>query len=228
MIQEDKEKVVAELHKVFTEAKGVFLTDFTGITVESINELRRQLAKENVQYHVVKNTLARRSIQGLPVQNLESYLTGPTGISYSFDDALLPGKALKTFRKKTDLMPLKAAVIGGAVYDSDTAEKMLTLPSKEVLVAKLLGTLNAPIPGLVFVLSGVLRNFVCVLDVIRKKKECEGETKKIPSGMSASADSPEPADSPEVVNSPEPVNSSASVPTDSSGSEPLQEAVPSS
>ena len=174
MIREDKEKAVAELHKVFTEAKGIYLSDFTGVTVELVNELRRQLSKENVHYRVIKNTLALRSIQGLPIQHLESYLTGPTGIAYSFDDPFLPGKALKAFQKKTDLMPLKAAVVEGMVYDSAAAEKVLSLPSKEELIVKLLGTLNVPISGLVHVLYEILRNCVCVLDAIREKKQHEG------------------------------------------------------
>jgi len=178
MIREDKEKVVEELNKLFSEAKGIYLTDFTGINVETINELRRQFRKENIDYRVVKNTLTRLSIQGLPLGDLQPYLAGPTGLVTSFDDALLPGKVIENFQRKTELLPIKAAVIDGTVYDRSATEKIIRLPSRDELVAKLLGSLNSPLAGIVIVLGGVLRNLVGVLDAIRNQKEKTEKEKK--------------------------------------------------
>lgn len=178
MIRKDKEKVVEELNKLFSEAKGIYLTDFTGINVETVNELRRQFRKENINYRIVKNTLTRLSIQGLPLDDLQPYLTGPTGLVMSFEDALLPGKVIESFQKKTALLPIKAAVIDGTVYDRASTEKIIKLPSRDELVAKLLGTLNSPLTGIVIVLSSILSNLVGVLDAIRDKKEKTEKEKK--------------------------------------------------
>ena len=178
MIREDKEKVVEELNRLFSEAKGIYLTDFTGIDVETTNELRRQFRKENINYRVVKNTLTRLAIQGLPLGDLQPYLTGPTGLIMSFENALLPGKVIENFQKKTELLPIKAAVIDGTVYDRSETEKIIKLPSRDELVAKLLGSLNLPLTGIVVVLSGLLRNLVGIIDAIREQKEKTEKEKK--------------------------------------------------
>ncbi|MFC1477076.1 50S ribosomal protein L10 [candidate division KSB1 bacterium] len=194
MIREDKEKNVIELQKVFEEAKSVYFADFTGIDVQMINDLRRQFNKENVTYRVVKNTLTRRSIEGRGFDGLMPYLIGPTAIAYSFDDPVAPGKLIEEFYKKNDKLELKAALIDGEIYDHETAIKIVRLPSKEQLIAQLLGTLNSPITGLVYVLSGVVRNVVSVIDQIRQKQETDGETQ--PSGETDdSAQKSEPEES---------------------------------
>lgn len=174
MFKEEKEKIVADLTKIFAEAKGVYLTDFSGINVDTINDLRRQFRQENIDYRVVKNTLTRLSIKDLPLEDLRPFLDGPTGIAFSYEDPLLPGKLIEKFHKETNLMPIKAALIEGSVYDKDMAEKIVNLPSRDTLIAQLLGTLQSPISGLAMVLSGLLRNLVGVLDAIKQKQE-EGE-----------------------------------------------------
>jgi len=175
MIREEKEKSVEELRKVFSEAKALYLTDFTGINVEMISDLRRQFRKENVEYRVVKNTLTRRSIDGMEYNDLMEYLVGPTAIAYSYDDPLAAGKLIDEFNKKNKKLELKAAIIEGEVYDRETAIKIAKLPPKEVLIAKLLGTLISPVSGLVYTLNGIIRNAVSVLDQIRDLKEKQGD-----------------------------------------------------
>jgi len=179
MIREDKEKVVVELNKLFSEAKGVYLTDFTGINVETINKLRRHFRKENIDYRIVKNTLTRLAIKGLPLDQLQPYLTGCTGLVMSFEDALLPGKVIEDFQKKTDLLPIKAAVIDGTVYNRAETEKIIKLPPREVLIAKMLGSLMSPLSGIVIILNGILRNLVGVIDAVRVQKEKAGSDVKI-------------------------------------------------
>ena len=171
MIRDEKEKRVAELNKVFLEAKGIYLTDFTGIDVKTINELRQEFKKDNINYQVVKNTITLLSIKDLPYNQLHPHLNGPTGLAYSYNNALLPGKVIDSFQKKTDLLPIKAAIIEGTVYEQEEAHKIIKLPPREELLAKMLGSLNTPISGFVGVLHGMIRNFVGVLDAIRIEKE---------------------------------------------------------
>ena len=178
MIREEKEKVVQELNRVFTRAKGIYLTDFTGINVDTINGLRRLFRREKSEYLVVKNTLARLSLEGLALDELQPFLNEPTGLAFSFEDALLPGKIIEKFQKETELLQIKAAVIDGTVYDRSAAEKIIKLPSREALIAKMLGSLNSPITGLVMVLNGVIGKLVYVLAAFYEKKEKEGGAEK--------------------------------------------------
>lgn len=176
MNREEKEKIVADLNKIFAEAKGVYLTDFSGINVDTINDLRRQFRQENIDYRVVKNTLTRLAIKNLPLEDLRPFLDGPTGIAFSYEDPLLPGKLIEKFHKETDLMPIKAALIEGLVYGKALAEKIANLPSRDTLIAQLLGSLQSPILGLAMVLNGLLRNLVGVLEAIKRKQEAgEGQ-----------------------------------------------------
>ncbi len=175
MLKNEKETVVEELQKVFSEAKGVYLTDFTGINVSMVNELRKNFRDGNVEFRVVKNTLARRSLRGSSLDGLLQHLIGPTALAYSDKDSMAPAKIIDKFRKKTDLLSIKAAVVDGVVFDQEDMEKIVKLPSRNELVAKMLGSLNAPITGIVGVLSGVLRNFVGVLSAVKDKKEQEGD-----------------------------------------------------
>ncbi len=173
MLKKDKEKVVEELHKVFAEAKGVYLTDYTGVNVEKTNDLRTRFRESNVEYRVVKNTLAQRSLEGGSFGDLLQHLNGPTALAYSFEDSVVPAKIIDKFHKETDLLSIKAGVVEGVVFDKDDVAKIVALPSRDELLAKMLGSLNSPITGLVGVLSGLIRNLVGVLAAVRDKTEKE-------------------------------------------------------
>ncbi|MFC1562266.1 50S ribosomal protein L10 [candidate division KSB1 bacterium] len=187
MIKEEKEKNVEELQKVFAEAKGVYLTDFTGIDVQMINDLRSEFRKDNVNYRVVKNTLTLRSLEGAGFDDLKVHLVGPTALAFSYEDPLAPGKLIENFYKKNQKLELKAALIDGIVYDKDTTKKIVALPPKDQLIAKLLGTLNSPVSGLVYLLNGMLVGLVNVLSRIKETKEEQGGTPAAPEA----ADTPE-------------------------------------
>lgn len=199
MTREEKEKAVAELSKIFTEAKGVYLTDFSGINVDTINELRSKFRENNINYKIVKNTLTRLSIKDLPLDDLRPYLDGPTALAFSYDDALIPGKLIDEFHKKTELMPIKAALIDGTVYDQSMTLKIVNLPTRDELIARMLCTLNSPISGLVIVMSGIVRNLVGVLDAVRSKKENEGGGDKHDTAQAVSDDNKDEAGTPEVT-----------------------------
>jgi len=188
MIKEEKAKTVENLQKIFSKAKGVYLADFSGINVQMINKLRQQFKNENVTYRIVKNTLTRRSIEGLNYDDLLPYLEGPTALAFSYYDAIAPGKLIEDFFKKNKKLEMKAAIIDGKIYNKDMARKIVELPPKDILIAQLLGTLNSPIFGLVNTLNGVIRKFANVVDQIRELKEKQGDT------QSAAEVKAEPAD----------------------------------
>ncbi len=205
MIKSEKEKAVEELQKVFAEAKGVYLADFTGIDVESINALRGQFRDANVNYRVIKNTLARLSIKDLNYDDLLPFFNGPTAIAYSYEDELNPGKVIEGFYKKTEKMSLKAAIVDGTVYDEATAKEIIKLPPKDQLQAIFLGTLKSPIRGFASVLNGILRNFVGVLDAMRDKMEKEGGELKPAEkteDKAGAAEEAKPEEKPEAAEAP--------------------------
>ncbi len=174
MIRTEKQKTVDDLKKIFAESKGVYLADFTGINVEAISGLRREFRKANVNYKVVKNTLAKLSIKDMSLDELDEYFIGPTAIAYSSEDELSAGKIIEKFHKATKTLVIKASVIDGEVFNEEDTSKIIKLPPKDMLLAQLLGTLNSPITGFVRVLNGVIRNAVSVLDALREKMEKEG------------------------------------------------------
>lgn len=217
MTREEKEQEVAEISKIFAEAKCVYLTDFTGINVDTINKLRGEFRENNINYRIVKNTLTRLSIKDLPLDGLLAHLDGPTALAFSFEDALTPGKVISKFNKKTDLMPIKAALIDGEVYDQSMTMKIVSLPTRDELISKMLSTLNSPITGLVRVMNGVLQNLVGVLDAVRVKKESEsGEDKheaKPPESGDAKQKVLEKVETAEVATGDNPQNEPAEEPT---------------
>ena len=167
-----KEAVVAELKERLQTAKGAVFTSYKGLTVAQDTALRRALREAGVSYHVVKNTMTRIAAKELGLDELCDHLEGTTALAVSTDDAVAPAKVICEFMKKNKLdeagiLTLKAGLLDGRVIDVAEAD----LPSREVLLAKLLGSMQSPIAGTVNVLQGVIRNAVYVLEAIRKQKE---------------------------------------------------------
>ena len=164
-----KEAAIGELAAKLAAAKSLFLTDYSGLTVEQITRLRGELRKDGNTYSVVKNTLFRIAAGDL-AGKLESFLAGPTGIVFAGIDPVAPAKALKTFSDTVKRVGVKAAYIDGQIVDAQQVEKLAKLPPKAELIAMLVGTLANPIRGLVTVLSGNQSGLVRVLDRIREQK----------------------------------------------------------
>ncbi|MBV8582753.1 MAG: 50S ribosomal protein L10 [Candidatus Eremiobacteraeota bacterium] len=165
-----KETAVRELRERLAASRNLFLTDYAGLTVEEITKLRGELRKDGNTYAVVKNTLFRIAAGDLAKQ-LESFLAGPTGIVFAGEDPVAPAKALKTFHDATKKVSVKAAYIDGRLVDAKQVATLASLPSRQELVAKLVGSLASPLRGLVTVLSGNQSGLVRVLNAIREQKE---------------------------------------------------------
>ena len=171
-----KQAVVAQLKEQLESAKGVVLTSYKGLTVAQDMELRRELREAGVSYHVVKNTMLRIAAKEAGIEGIEEHLEGTTAFAFSTEDAVAPAKVICGFIKKNKLedaevLTVKVGMVEGKVIGVDEVKALAALPSREELIAKLLGSMNAPISNTVNVLQGVIRNAVYVLDAIRSQKE---------------------------------------------------------
>ena len=171
-----KQAVVAQLKEQLESAKGVVLTSYKGLTVAQDTELRRELREAGVSYHVVKNTMLRIAAKEAGIEGIEEHLEGTTAFAFSTEDAVAPAKVICGFIKKNKLedaevLTVKVGMVEGKVIGVDEVKALAALPSREELIAKLLGSMNAPISNTVNVLQGVIRNAVYVLDALRAQKE---------------------------------------------------------
>ena len=174
MQRREKEALVADLHEKFKGAKAAILTDFTGLNVEQITQLRRRLQKGAVEYRVVKNTLLRRASHETDMELLAEYFAGPIAIALAYEDPVAPAKILMEFSKEQPALTIKAGVMGGRVFALEGIKALASLPSREIMLAKLVTLLKVVPTRLVQVLNNPMRSFVQVLDGIKVTKEKEG------------------------------------------------------
>ena len=165
-----KEQVVNEIKEKFQRAEAVVLVDYRGLNVAEVTELRKRFREAGADYKVYKNTLMTRALTELGIEVLNPYLTGPNAIALGYDDPVVPAKIISEFAKDHDKLEIKAGMISGKVIGAEGIKSLASLPSKEVLVAQVLGGLNAPITGFVNVLQGNIRNLVYALNAIAEKK----------------------------------------------------------
>jgi large subunit ribosomal protein L10 len=166
-----KEQLVAELHDKLQRASAAVLTDFQGLTVAEMTGLRDVLAAERVEYRVVKNTLMHLASRDTGAAVLDPFLKGTCAVAIGYDEPTVPAKILKSYIKTNAKLKIKAGALGQRLLSTAQVEALADLPSREVLLGKLLGTLNAVPTSLVTVLSGVPRAFVGVLAAIQREKE---------------------------------------------------------
>ncbi|HOV87397.1 MAG TPA: 50S ribosomal protein L10 [Syntrophobacteraceae bacterium] len=166
-----KEQVVSELRDKLQRASAAILTDFKGMSVAEMSELREALAAQEVDYQVVKNTLMRLASRDTGMAVLEPHLKGTNAIAVGYRDPSVPAKILKKFNKTNEKLKIKAGVLGTRLLSPEQVSTLAELPPREELLAKLLGTLNAVPTGFVTVLSGVIRSFIGVLAAVKQKKE---------------------------------------------------------
>ncbi len=148
-----KQEIVTELHSKFAKAKAAVITGYTGINVEQITELRAQLRKSQVEYKVVKNTLARRAVAGTPLEVLKDHFVGPVGIAIGYDDPVAPAKILSEFQKSQATLDIRVGALDGKLLKARDIKALASLPSLASLRAKIIGLLQAPASRMVGVLS---------------------------------------------------------------------------
>lgn len=175
MKRSEKAKLVEKLSQRVGEAKCLYLTDFTGLDVASMTELRARLSGAEVEYVVVKNTLARRALEGSSYAELTEHLAGPNAFAMSKSDVVSPAKILTDFAKEREKPAIKAGAIEGRVVSIEEIRRIAELPPREELLAQLVGYARAPMAGLVYTLNGLLSKLVRTLEAVRAQKEAEGE-----------------------------------------------------
>ena len=157
-----KKPIVEEISEALNGAKAAVLVDYRGLTVEEDTALRKQLREAGVIYKVYKNTMINFAVKGTEFEELSKHLEGPTAIAISKEDATVPAKILYDFAKTASALQLKSGVIEGTYYDSKTINVIATIPSRDELISKFLGSIQSPVT-----------NFARVIKQIAEQKETE-------------------------------------------------------
>lgn len=157
---EVKKKIVEDIRERLEKSKSTIITEYKGLTVTEMNELRKQLREAGVEFSVLKNTLTRRAAEQANLSVINEHLVGPTAIAFSYDDVIAPAKVLHNFSKEHEQLKLKAGVIEGEVVSLDEIKALAQLPSREGLISMLLSVLQAPI-----------RNFALAVKAVSDKNE---------------------------------------------------------
>ncbi len=172
MKRQEKESIVAEVSEKISRARSIYLTDFTGLTVQEANELRREFRKSGVDYRVVKNTLVRRALGSVGgYDRIGGKLSGPTAIALSYDDPVSPAKVIKKFIEKYEKPKVKACIVESQIYEGSKLNELAKLPSRGELIASILGAVQSPIAGIIGAVQAVARDLVIVLHAIEEKKK---------------------------------------------------------
>ena len=171
VIRPEKVAKIAEVKELLTNSKCTILVDYCGLTGAQDTKLRRAMRQAGVKYSVVKNNFVRIAAQEAGIEGLESFLEKNTAIASSPEDPVVVAKIITDFAKENKVMTIKAGILDGKVISAEDIKALASLPSREVLLAKMLGSMMSPISGLANVLQGTIRNFVYVLDAVRKEKE---------------------------------------------------------
>ena len=167
----DRAASISALREKLSGARSAVLTDFRGLSVAEMTELRTLLRKSAVEYMVVKNTLAKIAVAETELASLAAQLEGPTAIAISRADLVAPSKVLATWSKTRPTFIIKGGMVEGRLMSPADIAVLAALPPREVLLARLAGTVQAPLQGLVNVLAGPIRALASVLDQVRRHRE---------------------------------------------------------
>jgi large subunit ribosomal protein L10 len=169
--REDKKKIAAAIHDCFEKSKVVILTDYKGLDVSAMNDLRRKLRAADVEYKVVKNTLIARAADGTDAELIKEHFKGPSALALSYEDPVAPAQVLVDFAKNNKVFEIKIGVMDGKVIDANEIRALSTLPSREVLLGQVLSAMNGVPTSLVRALNNVTVNLLNVLQAIGDQKE---------------------------------------------------------
>jgi large subunit ribosomal protein L10 len=167
----EKATSIAELREKLGSARSAVLTDFRGLSVADLTELRTLLRKSAVEYAVVKNTLAKIAVKDTNLAGLSAYLEGPTAIAISRTDPVAASKVFSTWSKTRPTFTVKGGMVEGKIVGPAEIAALGNLPPREVLLARMAGAFQAPLQGLVQVLAATIRSLAVVLEQVRQHKE---------------------------------------------------------
>jgi large subunit ribosomal protein L10 len=168
---EEKKQIVEDLHARFAKSSLVILTDFKGLDVAAVSDLRRKLTQAGVEYKVAKNTLMARASEDTPISVLKDLFKGPGAVAISYEDPVTPAKILTKFADDSKKLEIRAAVLNGKLIDPTGVKALAALPSREVLLGQLVSVMAAVPTSFVRVLAEVPRSLLNVLNAVKDQKE---------------------------------------------------------
>lgn len=167
---ESKAAIIEEIKNLLDTCQSAVIVDYRGLTVEEDTALRKQFREAGVVYKVLKNTYVKRAADELGIEGLDADLNGPTAVAFGINDPAAPAKIIKKFIADKKKMTVKCGIVDKQYIDVKGVDALSELPSREVLIAKLLGSMNAPISGLVSVLGGTVRKLLYALNAVADAK----------------------------------------------------------
>ena len=165
-----KQGIIESIKDKVSKAKVAIVTEYRGFTVEEITSLRRKLQKENGDYMVTKNTLAKIAVKGTEYEILNDVLKGPVAIAFGYGDQVAPAKVVTKFVKDTKKGEILTAVLDGKLLSKEETNALAELPSRDELFAKMLGCVNSPATGIVGSVNAVMSSLVRAIDAVAKQK----------------------------------------------------------
>ncbi len=172
MKRDRKEEIVQQVAEKINRSQGIYLTEFQGLSVAKMSELRREFRKVGVEYRVVKNTLIKQALKDLAcADKLAPGLKSTTAVAFGFDDPVAPAKVIRKFSKTNDALKFKMAAIDGVVFGSDQLQLLSEMLTKTENIGRAAGLINGVVSSVPMVVNAVMRNLVCALDQIAKQKQ---------------------------------------------------------
>jgi large subunit ribosomal protein L10 len=169
---EQKKKIVEGLTSRFEKATGVYLVDFETMNVEQVNKFRGELRKVNAEYVVAKNTLIAKALETIEGKEFPAdKLKGQSGVVLAYDDPTVPSKVIKKAFEKDEKPKLKAALLDGQLFDGSQLKQIASLPSKEDMIAAIMGSLSAPASGIAGSMGALIRDIASMIEEVAKKRE---------------------------------------------------------
>lgn len=172
---EEKQRITEELARKIGGSETIYLTDFTGLSVKAITELRARFREEGIGYRVVKNTLMRRAITELELPDISEHLQGPTGLVLADEDPVLPARVIKDFAKENDNRPVvKVGIVERQTVTPEAVDELAELPPKDALLGAIAGSLTAGVGGIAGVLEAVIRDIAYMIEEVARSREEAG------------------------------------------------------
>jgi len=171
MNRNEKSEIISEIKELLESSTAVYLTDYHGINVEDISSLRNQFRDEGVRYKVYKNTLVKRALDEVgKYDKIADHLVGMTGFAFTSTNPLAPAKIINKYFGDKDKLSLKACYVEGEYFEGSQLKTLATLPTKNELIASIMGSLNSPVSGIVGAINAVMRDLVSVVEQISQRE----------------------------------------------------------
>ena len=168
--KEKKKDEIFELQHTFQESKGIIVAGYKGLNVSEMNNLRVSLREDNLRFRVVKNTLARKASENTPIEKAVDLFNGPVGIAIAKNDPVVLSKKILDFSKNNDKLVIMGGIIEGKRYSAIDLKVVSELPSREVLLSMLVGTIQSPLSTFASLMQATIRQFLYALEGLKSKK----------------------------------------------------------